>query len=104
MTALTPGVAFDTPDNRVTVDGGLASGTWQFELTVIDNDGNASAPQRIAVQIKPQVAPPPGPVGPGDVFNPRRPDVILDPRRPDVVINPRRPIPVDPRVIIRRPQ
>lgn len=96
MTALTPGVPFETPDSRLAVDGGLVPGVWLFELIVVDNDGNESAPQQLAVQVRPRIMPPP-PRGGGDTGGGGRP------RIPDIVVGPRPTDRIDPRVIIRRP-
>lgn len=114
MTTLTPGVMFETRDNRVTVDNRLDPGVWNFSLTVVDNDGNESAPATLAVNIQPPaVAPMPTPTPfprprPLDPRLRERIDTIatahLDPRvvvtpAPGPVVNPA----LNPRVIIRRP-
>jgi hypothetical protein len=67
------------------VDPGLPAGSYLFELTVVDGDGNRSKPMRLNVEI----------VERGTVFDPR----LVTPISPV----PAGPVPIGPRPIIRGP-
>jgi hypothetical protein len=54
----------------VSVDNPLRPGSYRFQLVVIDDSGNASAPAFVSVSVQ-QPSPPPPPPSTGVKFNPQ---------------------------------
>lgn len=59
MATLTPGQVFSSRSPRVTVENPLRPGAWRFRLTVVDNDGNESAPAELVVTVTARATVPP---------------------------------------------
>jgi hypothetical protein len=59
MTTLIAGQPFITRTPTVLVENTLTVGTWIFQLVVVDDDGNQSAPQQLSVTVEPARRPPP---------------------------------------------
>jgi hypothetical protein len=77
----------------VSVDNALKPGSYRFQLVVVDDSGNASAPAMLGVTVRdPSPPPPPPPPGP----------VRIDPNifrlQPIKVLNPTTP-PIIPKII-----
>lgn len=70
----------ETEEPTVTVDAGLKEGSYVFQLTVIDKEGNKSKPARINVEVKRNVV----------VIDPRLVDPII--RQPVTPISPITPV------------
>lgn len=51
MVTLTPGKALRSKTPSVTIENQLDIGTWRFQLTVVDDDKNESAPAVLAVNV-----------------------------------------------------
>ena len=64
MTTLVPGTAFRSRDPRLVVENRLDPGISVFTLTVVDDQGNESAPVQLSVTILRQPPPPLPPVPP----------------------------------------
>jgi hypothetical protein len=70
----------------VTVDNALKAGSYRFQLVVLDDSGNASAPALLLVTVREPSPPPPPPsfrldpnifrTQPGRVVNPVTPPII----------------------------
>lgn len=64
MTTLVAGTAFTSRTPTVLIENRLAVGTWVFQLVVVDNDGNLSAPASLSVSvIQPRI---PTPIPPSE--------------------------------------
>jgi len=92
MPRFDPGTSVTTREPTITVDGGLAAGTYTFRLVVIDSSGNKSAPAEVKITVKRPL-----------VFDPTRPPLepIQPVQPPFVPIQPIQPIPIGPTPIIR---
>lgn len=100
MTQLVPNQPLRTRVPTITVDGNLPIGRHRFQLVVVDNDGNRSAPDEVVVTIvRRGIGPVPDPRDPREP--PVRPDSLppVDPREPLPPIGPRLPLndPLRPR-------
>lgn len=88
MTTLTPGKVLSSRTSDVTVENRLTVGKWRFQLTVLDDDRNESAPAMLVVNvIDPRTPPTPTPTpvrgGPTPVLTPVRvPGTPVRPGRP----------------------
>jgi hypothetical protein len=76
MTQFVIGQPQTTEVPRIVVDAGLKPGLHRFRLVVVDNDGLASKPDEVVVQVAQAltpVRPPPQPPVRPPVRNPRNP-------------------------------
>jgi hypothetical protein len=64
MTTLVPGTAFRSRDPKLVVENRLDPGISVFTLTVLDDQGNESAPVQLSVTILRPAPPPLPPVPP----------------------------------------
>jgi hypothetical protein len=64
MTTLVPGTVFRSRDSKLVVENRLDPGISVFMLTVVDDQGNESAPVQLSVTILRQPPPPLPPVPP----------------------------------------
>ena len=107
MATLIPDQEFAQRTPALLVENSLAPGAWTFRLVAVDDDGNASDPQTLTINVRRRIVRPPPPDEPGRTvpgrpFNPHVFDTtpIVD----ATVATPGRVRPVlDPHVIIRRP-
>jgi hypothetical protein len=76
MTTLVPGTAFRSRDPRLVVENRLDPGISVFTLTVVDDQGNESAPVQLSVTVlrqpPPLPTPPPSPAPPAAAAAGRR--------------------------------
>ncbi len=71
MVTLAPGKAFSSSQPTVVVENALASGAHVFQLVVVDDSGNASAPVQLVVNVsKPAPKSEPTPTPPTRVPDP----------------------------------
>jgi hypothetical protein len=64
MTTLVPGTAFRSRDPKLVVENRLDPGISVFMLTVVDDQGNESAPVQLSVTVLRPAPPPLPPVPP----------------------------------------
>jgi hypothetical protein len=69
MAAFVPGQEIRSDAPIMVVDAGLKPGTYRFQLVVVDDSGNASAPAFLSMTVQAAAPPPPPPSGPR--FDPR---------------------------------
>ncbi len=55
MVTLSPGKPFSTTEPKVVVENALPIGLHLFQLVVVDDSGNVSAPVELAVSVQKQV-------------------------------------------------
>ena len=90
MVAFVPGREVRSEKPEVIVDAGLKPGGYRFQLVVVDDSGNASAPAFLSMTVRAASPPPPPPSGPR-----------IDPRV-FTTVTVATGGPVDPRTIVER--
>jgi len=64
MAVFVPGQEIRSDAPTLVVDGGLRPGSYRFQLVVVDDSGNASAPAFLSMTVQDAPPPPPPPSGP----------------------------------------
>lgn len=70
MPTLVPGRPLASREPAVKVENELPAGLWRFRLTVVDDEGNESAPAELTVKVL-RAPTPPGPGRP-PILSPRK--------------------------------